>query len=546
MMNPLFLFAADSPPAIPTTWEHVTQATNRAIELVVAYVPNILAALGVLVFGWLLALFLAALSRGLMRRTGLSRRIEGWFGTESSQQPPKVDRAVGKGVFYLVMLFVLVGFFQVLGLTLVTEPLNQFLNQIFSYLPQFVGAVLLLAVAWGLATVLRFVVRKALEVAKVDRRLRRQAGVDSDQEAPVATGVSEATYWLTFLLFLPAVLDAVGLPGLLVPVRDMVGEVLAYLPNVFGAALVLVVGWFFARILQRIIANLLVAVGTDRLGDRVGISSFLGRTTLSSAIALVAYVLILLPVFVAALQALQIEAVTAPASQLLSTILGALPGIFAAGLVIALAFIVGRVVGGLVTKVLQGFGFDRLPVKLGLSPRLAEGRRSPSQLGGDLVVVGVILLAVLQALPLLGFNAVAVLMSDFLVFVGHVLVGLLIFAFGLYLARIAADAVRDSAVHQADLLAVLARASIIVLAGAMGLRQMGVANEIIIVAFGLIGGAIAVAASVAFGIGGREAAKDAVDRFYHQRVLAGPGGDGDGRPGSPSQREPEREPQEVS
>ena len=523
------------------SWEGVTQAANRAIELVVAYVPTIVAALGVLILGWLVALFLGAISRGIVRRTGLSRRLGDWLSTDPAQPPPQVDRAIGKGVFYLTMLFVLVGFFQVLGLTLVTEPLNEFLNQVFTYLPQLVGAIVLLAVAWGLATVLRFIVRKALDLGKVDRRLRRQAGVDTDQEAPVATGLSEATFWLTLLLFLPAVLDAVGVTGLLVPVQNMVGEVLAFLPNLFAATVILVVGWFFARVLQRIIANLLVAVGTDRLGERVEMSSFLGRTTLSSAIALVAYVLILLPVFVAALNALEIEAVTAPASQMLNTILGALPGILAAVLVIAVAYVAGRVVGGLVTKVLHSFGFDGLPTKLGLSQRLAEGRRSLSQLGGDLVVVGVILLAVLQALPLLGFEAVAALMSDFLVFAGRVLVGLGIFALGLYLARIAADAVRDTGIAQARLLSFLTRAAIMVLAGAMGLRQMGVANEIIVVAFALFGGAIAVAAAVAFGIGGRDAAKDAVDRFYHSRLLADQTGDGNGRAAEQSRAEPSRQ-----
>jgi hypothetical protein len=529
------------------TWENVQESGTKAVDLVVAYVPNILAALGILILGWLLALILAAITRSLVRRTGLSRRLGDWFGTEPSQRPLEVDRAVGKGVFYLTMLFVLVGFFQVLGLTLVTEPLNQFLNQVFAYLPQLVGAALLLIVAWALATVLRFVVRRALEIGKVDRRLRRQAGVDTDQEAPLTTGLSEATYWLTFLLFLPAILDAVGVPGLLVPVQAMVGEVLAFLPNLLAAGVILLVGWFFARVLQRIIANLLAAVGTDRLGDRVGMSSVLGRTTLSSAIALVAYVLILLPVLVAALNALEIEAVTAPASQMLNTVLAALPGIFAAVLVIAVAYVVGRVVGGLVTRLLHSFGFDRLPTKLGLSQRLEEGRRTPSEVGGGLVVLGVILLAVLQALPLLGFDAVAALTYSFLVFAGQVLLGLAIFAVGLYLARIAADAVRDSAIHQAHLLAALAQASIIVLAGAMGLRQMGVGNEIILVAFALGGGAIAIAAAVAFGIGGRDAAKDAVDRFYHARVLANrTAGNGDGRAREPGEREPEREVQQVS
>jgi hypothetical protein len=71
---------------------------------------------------------------------------------------------------------------------------------------------------------------------------------------------------------------------------------------------------------------------------------------------------------------------------------------------------------------------------------------------------------------------------------------------------VAAKTVQASGVAQAGLLALATRVSILVLAGAMALRQMGLASEIINMAFGLLLGAIAVAVALAFGLGGREAA----------------------------------------
>jgi hypothetical protein len=76
----------------------------------------------------------------------------------------------------------------------------------------------------------------------------------------------------------------------------------------------------------------------------------------------------------------------------------------------------------------------------------------------------------------------------------------------LYLAQLAARTVQASGVVQARLFALTARVAILVLAGAMALRQMGFANEIITLAFGLLLGAIAVALAIAFGIGGRDIA----------------------------------------
>ena len=108
------------------------------------------------------------------------------------------------------------------------------------------------------------------------------------------------------------------------------------------------------------------------------------------------------------------------------------------------------------------------------------------------------------------FLVLAELVAQFMVFAGHVLLGLVIFGIGLFLSNLASRTVEASSAAQAPLLALAARVSILVLAGAMALRQMGLANEIITLAFGLLLGSIAVAAAVAFGIGGRELAADAL------------------------------------
>ena len=116
----------------------------------------------------------------------------------------------------------------------------------------------------------------------------------------------------------------------------------------------------------------------------------------------------------------------------------------------------------------------------------------------------------MEAVALLGFDRVAELTEEFVVFGGQVLFGIVVIAVGLLVANFIAGLVRASGTAQAPLLANGARVSIVVLAAAMGLRQMGIANEIIVLAFGLPLGALSVAAAVALGvslgIGGRDVA----------------------------------------
>lgn len=493
--------------------ESWTAVVHQVRDVVGAYSVYLALAVVVLVVGWILALIISAAVAGVIRRLGVGKRFSEALAAEPGVRAADVPGRIGKVTFWLLMLFVLIAFFQTLGLTTVTEPLTAFLNEVFKYAPRLIGAAVVLVLAWALASILRFVVRKALTAAKLDERLRHGVGAEDGDKVPLSKSLSEATYWLVLLLFLPLLLDALAVPGLLTPVQDMVSQVLGFLPKLFAAAMVLGIGWFVARVVQRVVSNLLASVGTDRLSERIGVSRMLGQKNLSGLIGLLAYALILIPVIVAALNALQIEAVTKPASDMLNKMLGALPGIFAAFLVIAVAYIAGRIVSGLVANVLAAIGFDTVPVRLGITSAPAEGRRKPSDIVGQLAMVAIVLFAIMQAMPMLGFDAMATLMVAFLVFAANVLMGLVIFGLGIYIAKLVADTIRDSGIARADILATVGRVAILVLAGAMALQQTGLATEIVQLAFGIILGAMAVAAAIAFGIGGREAAQRIIEKW---------------------------------
>ncbi len=479
---------------------------DQITQLVGVDIPNLIGALAILIIGWLVALVVSAIVRRALRRTTLDNRLARWIVGEEKAEAIKVERWIAKGVYYLILLFVLIAFFQTLGLTIITEPLNQLLTQVFQYAPLLLWAGLWLLIAWIVASALKLAVLRVLSAAKIDERLGSLAGLEEEGRVPLAQTLGDAVYWLVFLLFLPAVLDALGLEGLLEPVQGMTNKVLGFLPNIFAAGLILVVGWFIARIVQRIVTNLLAAIGADRLSEQVGLATILGKQRLSGLLGLVVYVLILIPVLIATLDTLALEAITRPAANMLNTILGALPAIFAASLVVTIAYMVGRVVAGLVTNLLTGAGFNAILARLGLGKEPAEGERTPSEIVGYLVLVAIMLFAAVEASRLLGFVLLVDLVTQFTVFAGQVILGLIIFAIGLYLANLTSKTVLASGAAQAELLALAARVSILVLAGAMALRQMGLANEIINLAFGLLLGAIAVAVALAFGLGGREIA----------------------------------------
>jgi hypothetical protein len=483
------------------------QTSGQLVAVFGPQLGRILLAVAVLVGGWVVALLASWAARAGLGKTTLDNRLAAWIVGEEKGEKLEVERWVGRGVFWTVIAFAVIGFFSALGLAAISGPIQAGLNRIFEYLPRLLAAGLLLLAAWAVATVARRVVGVA--ASRFGERVGDEAGLEAGERPALGQALADAVYWLVFLLFLLPILDTLGLSGLLLPLQSLLDRVLSFLPSILAAGVILAAGWFIARVVQRIATNLLAAMGADGLPGRLNLGTVIGERRLSGLLGTIVYVLILIPVLISALNALQLDAVTRPASDMLARVLEAVPAIFAAALLLGLAYVAGRLVATLLANVLTGAGFDGLLAKLGVSRREGSadsGARTPSAVVGELALVAVMFFASIEASRLLGFEALATLLSSFVVFAGQVALGLVVFGVGLYLADVAASAVRSSGSQQAGLLAVATRVSVIVLAGAIGLRQMGLANEIIELAFGLLLGSIAVAVAVAFGVGGRDLA----------------------------------------
>ena len=117
----------------------VQEMLNQIIGSIVAYLPNIIGALAVLLVGWLIALIVSAVVRGVLQRTKFADKITGAMGAGVEEGDARNSaQVIGKGVFWLIMILVLIAFFQALRLTLVTDPLQRLMNQVFQFLPQFI------------------------------------------------------------------------------------------------------------------------------------------------------------------------------------------------------------------------------------------------------------------------------------------------------------------------------------------------------------------------------------------------------------------------
>ena len=461
---------------------------------------KIVAGLLILLIGWIIAKKVSSLFKNLFTSNKLiSEKLMPKFENQGENRIPEI---ASKSVFYLLMLLVLVAVFQVLGLTIITEPINNFLNRIGAYLPQFFGAVLLLVIAWVVATVLKKVLLVVLSKTSIDQKMNEQV-VSGGREVKLSTTLAELAYWGVFILFLPAILTAISLSGLLTPVQNMVNIFLSYIPNLFAAALVALIGWVIAKLIKNLVTVFLKTLRLDDWGRKTGLTVEDDTTkSLSEILGTVVYVLILIPVAISALNILGIQSIAKPATDMLSVIFNFLPSLFSAFIILAFAYFIGKMVGDLVASVLGKFNINRILPLIGIK----DSKINLAQISGMLIMIVIVLFAALEAADVLGFSKVSLLIQQFLLFADNIIIGVVIIGFGLYIADLSCSIIKKSEIKNADTLAIICKAGLLVLAVTMGLSQMGIATSIINSAFMFFTGAIAVAFAIAFGIGGRDIA----------------------------------------
>src|SRR5207344_668602 len=155
----------------------------------------------------------------------------------------------------IIMLFVWIGFFNEVGLTLVAEPLRGVADAIARVAPSILHAALIFVAAWVLAGLLRWLVVKTLTRLDVERRfghffvpegadprgLTQTMGTPDLLHGPLPGG--------------PPFLGAAGQDALVAPLAEMLRILFSYLPNVAAAVVNIGLGWVVARILRQVVRN---------------------------------------------------------------------------------------------------------------------------------------------------------------------------------------------------------------------------------------------------------------------------------------------------
>lgn len=392
------------------------------------------------------------------------------------------------------------------------------LDNLLASLPAIVAGIVLLIVAWIVATVLKNILAKGLKKVGFNRLLTKWGMAKTEENANSAIdSLAKVGYYIVWLVFLPGIFESFGVPAIGRPIQTMLDTALTYLPNIFGAIIILVIGTVVARFVRSVVYNLSVAANIDSY-----VAKFLGtntedheveekKDTLASALGGIVYFLVIIPIALIALETLNINTIAEPISSVLNTILAAIPHIVVAAILLGVGLVLAKFSGQVVGDLLKGTGINKYSKTIEDNTNMSFDL---ARLSGQIVSFVVGLLFFVEALNALQLDILNMVGSAIIAYIPNLIIAAII----LVAVFVGGDFVGNaiSKTTKSGLAGAIFKFALIIFGIFMALEQLDFATAIVQQAFVLILGAAAVAFAIAFGIGGRDFAKRQLDKADHK------------------------------
>ena len=378
--------------------------------------------------------------------------------------------------------------------------------QLGEFLPKLLGAIIILVIGYIIAKIISWIVAKVVNNTGIGNKLAPYLGSSTSGKSDVGSGFGVGAFWVVMMFVAIACLKALGLASVSEPLGDLLTKFFTFVPKLIGAAAVGAVAFLIATI-AKIGAHKGLTIGD--VDNRLR----LAPGTLTNSLPMAAFCFLMLLALPAIFGALEMKELSEPIQGMVDQILGFLPNLLSASIIMGIFFLIAKLSSNLVTSLLGPTGFNKLPQHLGLMSDGKAMSTPPSEIAGKVSMGVILLMGLSQAVKMLKLDVVSNVFNEVFEFAVPVVIGVVILAVGLWLANLARNAVMAGG-KTTESTGNIVFTAVMVLTGIIALKRMGLAGELVDLGFGLALGGVALALALAFGLGGRTAAA----KFLEKRV----------------------------
>ncbi len=360
-----------------------------------------------------------------------------------------------------------------------------------------ISALLIIIIGWFIAGILKRLVKKITHKTGIDSALKSDT-------IKISELVSKIVYLVIMIFVFVFALDKLGLGNALDPLKEMLGKFTGFIPKLFGAGLVGYIGYMLAKIISE-----LVGLSGDTIQKIAPKLHLPENIDLVSILKKLVFIIIFIPILITALGLLEMKTISEPATEMLQTFFLAIPKILVAGIIITLFVIGGKFLSNLIKELLESININETLHKANLGE--VANKTNVAKLVGNIVYFFIVIFGIMTAIEKLEFTQLTEILNTVITYASKILVGLIILGVGNWIANLASNSFAKGADNK--FVASIIKIAVLAIFLAMGLKTMGLADEIVNLAFGITLGTIAVTIALSFGLGGREAAGKQMEKI---------------------------------
>lgn len=392
-----------------------------------------------------------------------------------------------------------------------TTIIDSLFYPLLSALPGVIRMLVLVIIAFSLAGLLRKFTLSGLSKIQFSQKLQEWGVIKpEDNGQSLIKTLGQLVYFLVILFFLPSILSGLNISSTVDPISSMFEKFFAFIPNMIAAGLILFVGTFFCKFIKGLLTGVLERLDIDAWYTKVTgqVKLPFDSQQIISVLSTVVYVLIFIPILTLALETLGITSISQPIVTILNQVIGILPNVLVALILIAVGSFVAKLIGNLLENLLETAGinnyskylFAKEEVNFELSAIITQIVRA--------IIIVFFFIQAIQVLNLEVFNAVG---SALLAYLPSLISALAIVILAIIASNLVANFLQK--VTDSPLVITIVRYLIIVFAVFMALDQLKFAQHIVQSTFTIVLGALAVAFALAFGLGGRDFAARQLEKL---------------------------------
>lgn len=392
-----------------------------------------------------------------------------------------------------------------------TTIIDSLFYPLLSALPGVIRMLVLVIIAFVLAGLLRKFTLSGLSKIQFSQKLQEWGVIKpEDNGQSLIKTLGQLVYFLVILFFLPSILSGLNISSTVDPISSMFEKFFAFIPNMIAAGLILFVGTFFCKFIKGLLTGVLERLDIDAWYTKVTgqVKLPFDSQQIISVLSTVIYVLIFIPILTLALETLGITSISQPIVTILNQVIGILPNVLVALILIAVGSFVAKLIGNLFENLLETAGINNYSKYLFAKE---EANFELSAIITQVVRAIIIVFFFIQAIQVLNLEVFNSVGSALLAYLPSLISALAIVILAIIASNLVANFLQK--VTDSPLVITIVRYLIIVFAVFMALDQLKFAQHIVQSTFTIVLGALAVAFALAFGLGGRDFAARQLEKL---------------------------------